>query len=340
MKPWMGAVAVAAVMAVMPSAAVADDGYSVVQFKLPNKATMERLEAQGADFDHGFIAAPGGGILVSAIVNDDEKALFEAQGYPAVKTLQTQADVDALRAERDATIAAEADAKAALDERGGSKTKKAIAGTVRAQRADYWEDVSGRYISIEGTTTEAAITPPGTYSGPALQAAWFAADGTQLGTGQLSPVLDPDVTPAAYLYHGSRFRVGNVGDGGMPAYVRIAAPNGDVATLDAKKWVGNGGTTSPGGFIQDFNTHYVTPRESYAKMRELANEFPNVSTLMKLPNKTNGYQRKAQAIVGTAAPYNNGTSSSTPEPVDPGRPAAAGRRPDVARPGATRAATT
>ena len=108
-------------------------------------------------------------------------------------------------------------------------------------------------------------------------AAWFAPTARSSASGQLVAVLDPDVTPAAYLYHGARFRVGNVGDGGMPAYVRIASSNGDVATLDAKKWVGNGGTTSPGGFIQDFNTHYVTPRESYAKMRELANEFPNVS---------------------------------------------------------------
>ena len=275
----MGAVAVAAAMAVLPSAAVADNGDSVVQFKLPSKATMEQLEAHGTDFDHGFIDAPGGGILASAVVNDDEKAILEAQGYPAVKVLQTQADVDALRAERDATIAAETAAKAALTSSAADKSKKAIAGTVRAQRADYWEDVSGRYLSIEGTTDgRPRITPrDGSYTGPALQAAWFAADGTQLGSGQLSAILDTGVTPAAYLYHGSRFRVGNVGDGGMPAYVRIAAPNGDVATLDAKKWVGNGGTTSPGGFIQDFNTHYVTPRESYAKMRELASEFSNIS---------------------------------------------------------------
>jgi hypothetical protein len=304
----MGAVAVAAVMAVLPSAAVADDGYSVVQFKLPNKATMEQLEAQGADFDHGFIDAPGGGILVSAVVNDAEKALFEAQGYPAVKTLQTQADVDALRAERDATIAAEEAAKDALSGSSARKAKSVAAGTVRAQRADYWEDVSGRYLSIEGTTTEAAITPPRTYSGPPLQAAWFGDDGTQLGTGQLNPLLDTDVNPAAYLYHGSRFRVGNVGEGGMPAYVLVSAPNGDVARLDVKKWVGNGGTESPGGFIEDFNTHYVTPRESYAKMRELANEFPNVSTLMRLPNKTNGYQRKAQTVIGNGTPYTGQTS--------------------------------
>ncbi len=126
----------------------------------------------------------------------------------------------------------------------------------------------------------------------------------------------------------------------MPAYVRIAAPNGDVATLDAKKWVGNGGTTSPGGFIQDFNTHYVTPRESYAKMRELANEFPNISTLMKLPNKTQRLPAQGAGDRRHGRAVQQRHQLEHPEPVDPGRPAAAGRRPDVARPGATRAATT
>jgi hypothetical protein len=87
-------------MAVLPSVAAADDGTSVVQFKLPSKATIEQLEAQGADLDHGFLDAPGGGVLVSAVVTEAEKAQFEAMGYPAVKTLQTQADVDAPRRSR------------------------------------------------------------------------------------------------------------------------------------------------------------------------------------------------------------------------------------------------
>ncbi len=195
---------------------------------------------------------------------------------------------------------------------------------MRAQRADYWEDVSGRFLSVEGTTTEHAITCSTTngretcnYTGPPLMAAWYAADGTELGTGQLSAVTDPDLSPDAYLYHGTKFRVGNVGDGGMPAYVKISSSNGDVATLDAKKWVGNGGATSPSDFIQDFNTHYVTPRESYAKMRELGSEFSNIAKVMDLPNKSNGYQRKSQAVIGTSAPYNNGTSSSATNPSIP-----------------------
>src|SRR4051794_15022846 len=260
-------------MAVMPSAAVADDGYSVVQFKLPDKATMERLESQGADFDHGFIDAPGGGILVSAVVDDAEKAQFEAQGYPAVKTLQTQADVDALRAARDATIRAEADARAALDTRAAGKAKSAAAGSVRAQRADYWEDVSGRYLNVEGTTTHphySCTTNPANgretciYDGDPLMAAWFAADGTKLGEGQLNDVPDPDLSPDAYLYHGTRFRVGNVGDGGMPAYVVVSSSNGDVARLDAKKWLGNGGMTTPGGLSPGIKPSTRGPGGGYA----------------------------------------------------------------------------
>ena len=324
MKPWMGAVAVAAAIAVMPSVAAADDGTSVVQFKLPSKATIEQLESLGADLDHGFLDAPGGGVLVSAVVTDAEKAVYEAMGYPAVKTLQTQADVDALRAARDATIAAETAAKDALSSASGSKSKSAADGTVRIQRADYWEDISGRFLSVEGTTTQPSFsctTVNGretcTYTGPPLMAAWYAADGTELGSGQLSAVADPDLSPDAYLYHGTKFRVGNVGDGGMPAYVKISSSNGDVATLDAKKWVGNGGETSPSGFIQDFNTHYVTPRESYAKMRELASEFPNVSKLMNLPNKSEGYQRKAQAIIGLVTPYDGGTVATQNQPTQP-----------------------
>ena len=53
--------------------------------------------------------------------------------------------------------------------------------------------------------------------------------------------------------------------------------------------------------------HYVDPTELYAEFEKLAAEFPNISELITLPNKTNGYQRRAQAtMAGTAG------SASTP----------------------------
>ena len=111
-----------------------------------------------------------------------------------------------------------------------------------------------------------------TYTGPPLAAAWLDAGGAQLGTGSLSALTDA----GQYLYHASRFRVGDRGTP-MPAGIRIAAPNGDVATLAVKRWTDGSGTTSPGGFIQDFVTHYVTPREAYEKVRLLSSEFPDTA---------------------------------------------------------------
>jgi hypothetical protein len=57
------------------------------------------------------------------------------------------------------------------------------------------------------------------------------------------------------------------------------------------------------GFLKDFTTRYLDPTEVYARIGELAVEFPNISELVPLPNKTNGYQRRAQAtMAGTTGP--------------------------------------
>jgi len=302
LKPWMGAIAAAVAIAATPGAAYATDEASLVQFKLPDKAAVEQFEALGADLDGGPAPAPGGGVLVSAVVTPEDQARFEALGYPAVRTLQTPAYIEALRAQREATIAAEAAASNALTSADAKQAKRAAAGTVRAQRADFWEDVSGAYLSIEGTTREASMNG-NTYAGPPLAAAWFDESGTQLGEGNLSPLTDA----GQYQYHTNRFRVGDPGTP-MPASIRIAAPNGDVATLPVRVWADGSGTTSPDEFMQDFVTHYMTPREVYEKVRLLANEFPNVAKLLRLPHLTNGYQRKAQTVIGNGTPYTGQSS--------------------------------
>jgi Zinc carboxypeptidase/Chitobiase/beta-hexosaminidase C-terminal domain len=57
------------------------------------------------------------------------------------------------------------------------------------------------------------------------------------------------------------------------------------------------------GFLKDFTTRYLDPTEVYAKLADLAAEFPNISELITLPYRTNGYQRRAQAIMsGTTLP--------------------------------------
>src|SRR4051794_9348490 len=323
MRPWMGALAAAAAFAILPASAPADDGQSVYEFKLPDKAAAENLIKLGFDLGDGLDQSQRGFVKATIVVTDAEKAQLEAMGYPAVNTLQTPADVAALRAERQATIDAETAAKDALNTSAARKSKSATVGTVRAQRADYWEDAGGRWLSIEGTTTEASVTDPCpvvnnrptcAYTGPQLVASWYDAAGTEVGSGNLQAYLDTDVTPVApYLYHVTRFRLGDASTIGtpMPAFIRIAAPNGDVAQMDVKKWVGNGAPQYPQGFQQDFNTHYVDPQEGYQRITDLAALNQDIAQVYELPNKTPGYQRKAQTIVGIAALYTGAVSNQT-----------------------------
>ena len=278
-----------------------------------NKATVDQLISQGFDVGDGVDQSQPGFVKATIVATSSEKAQLEAMGYPAVATIETPADVTALRAERQTTIDAEAAANAALNGSAAKQSKSAAVGTVRAQHADYWEDAGGRWLSIEGTTTQAAVTCTTrcSYSGPQLVAAWTDAQGQQLGSGNLSALLDPDVTPAAYLYHVTRFRLGDASTIGtpMPAFVRIAAPNGDVATLAVKKWVGNGAPQYAAGFQKDFITHYVDPQEGYAKITSLAGEFSNIAKVSDLPNKTPGYQRKSQTVIGITTPYTGSTTA-------------------------------
>src|SRR4051794_7970916 len=324
MRPWVGAVAVVAAMLTAPGTALAgEDDPALVQFELPSKAAIPAFEALGADMDHALGTARDGGVLVSAWVTDAEQARYAALGYRAVATVHDKFNIDRIRAERNRTLAAEAAARDALKTNAaGVKGASARPGIVRAQRADYFENNVGRFISIEAqvlatqsqliTCTNPTAGTGCSYTGPALAADVYDAAGTRVGGGNLTTYIDPDVNPDYYQYHYQVFRLGNKGDGGvMPASIKVAGLNGDVDTLAVKEWIAK---TPPGyaaGFKKDFITHYYDSQEAYKKMRDLAAEFPNISQVYDLPEKTTGYQRKAQTILGQTALYTNQTTVPT-----------------------------
>ena len=56
-EPWLGAVAVAAVVLVAPSVAAAGpDDPAQIQFKLPRGVAIEEFQALGLSMDHGIEA--------------------------------------------------------------------------------------------------------------------------------------------------------------------------------------------------------------------------------------------------------------------------------------------
>jgi hypothetical protein len=200
---------------------------------------------------------------VSAWVTDEQLAAARARGFAPVATIADKNAIDHIRAERAATIAAEQAARRALRDSGSAKrgSRSAIGDTVRAQRADYFENNVGRFLSIEATTSLSAVTCDEpfdcAYTGPPIAAEWYDAAGTRVGGGNLTAVLDPGVDPNYYQYHTLVFRLGNKGDGGvMPATIRVASSNGDSDTLDVREWIAQNPAPPGPGFLSGFVTHY------------------------------------------------------------------------------------
>jgi hypothetical protein len=286
--------------------ALADDGVSEVQFKLPNRAAVDTLNTMGADLAENVTPGPDGSVYVEAIVTPDQKAQYAALGFQPIRTVADESTWKQATDAADAADRAQADAfrnlragKAVANARSKSLAASA-SDTVNVGRADYFQNYAGRFISIEAHTSDGGVDDRGRYAGPAMTAEWLDGSGASQGSGTLSAFVDDGV----YLYHRMLFRVGAVGDGGtMPPTVRVASADGGVDTLAVKQWTSTDGTSSPVGFIDDFNDNYVDPQQAYQRISDLAAQYPNIAQVYDLPNKTNGYQRKSQAIVGTATPY-------------------------------------
>ena len=77
-------------------------------------------------------------------------------------------------------------------------------------------------------------------------------------------------------------------------------------------WLGGGLPPMSSNFLSNFTTRYLDPTEIYGRFRELADEFPDLTTIIPLPYKTNGYQRRAQALMaGLTNPAATGNLSAT-----------------------------
>ncbi|HET6549538.1 MAG TPA: M14 family zinc carboxypeptidase [Solirubrobacter sp.] len=310
MRRWIGAAALAAAMVVAPATAGAnDDAPALLQFKLDNSSLYDDFERLGFDMDHAVENGQGDDIIVSAWVNDEQLAFARANGFENVGVVHDKFNFERIRAESLASKNAELAAKRALSvNAAGVKGRSAMPGSVRAQRADRYENNVGKFISIEANTDGVSYTcttnPQNgrencTYVGPTLMAEWYDAEGNKMGQGLLDDHPDPDVSPDFYQYHSGLFRVGDKGDDTPDvASVKIASSNGDVDTIAAKDWVS---TDPPGpatGFKSGFVTRYYDSIDAYQKMRDLAAEFPNISEVYELPNKTWGYQRPAATMLG------------------------------------------
>ena len=229
---------------------------------------------------------------------------WRTAGYEIAATIENEETYLARTAERLASIAAEKRASALartgeqnLNQFGlrAGVAAQAAASEITILRADYFESYAGQFLSVEARTSLGLAV-----GGPTLMMSRNTGAGTPISTTpvNMNKNVDTDTTPDSYVEHRVLVRVGGINSGTpVPTRVRIASSAGGVEEGDIDVWTGGGLPPFAAGFQQDFTTRYLDPTELYDRFESLAREFPNISQLIPLPHKTNGYQRKAQATM-------------------------------------------
>ncbi|MEV6815980.1 zinc carboxypeptidase, partial [Micromonospora sp. NPDC051296] len=266
---------------------LADEAVNVVEVLLADNAELDALVATGVDLDH-HVDHTDDGIVVHAVVTGNEVATLTQAGFTFGEVLHTPADAEARIDEREATIAAHL---ADNQEFAAAATFSAqsTVSDVKIIRADYYTSGENQVLSVEAKWAQ------GQTATNALTVERDSGPGTEIGSGGTQNITR-FVDAGVYMYHRGAATVTS-----RPDYVRITSPTGDVAVAKVNEWLPIPDTNPEGpGYQKDFVGSYLTPTELYDRIKALAAQYPNISEIVELPYKTNGYRRKAQAVLGTA----------------------------------------
>jgi hypothetical protein len=296
-----------------------NQGENLVEVDLQSKAAAVRLqfeaESYGVDFnDHYLRHNRDGSVTVTVFGTEEELNALERAGYEIGTTIEGPATWRARTAARQAETRVEnRAAAAALDNPVSVQTHT---DEIVVLRVDYFENYAGRFLSVEAKDRLATVEPTGSiYTGPTLSLSWNSGPGTPIDSipRTMSVNIDPDTTPDTYIEHRELVRIGDAGttDPARPTMIRIGSSTGMTKEAPVETWLGGGLPPMGSGFIRDFTTRYLDPTEVYARFAELQAEFPNISELIALPYKTNGYQRRAQATMAGTTPPGNSPPGAT-----------------------------
>jgi hypothetical protein len=294
-----------------------NQGLSLVEVDLPNKAAAIRLqldaETYGIEFnDHYLRNNRNGTVTVTVFGTEEDFAALDAAGYELGATIEGPDTWRAQIAERQAAVRAEARADASAL---GDPPVIVDEDEIVILRVDYFENYAGRFLSVEAKNRLGGSTPTGsTYTGPTMSLSWNTGAGTPIDAvpRSMNVNIDPDTTPDTYIEHRELVRIGDIGSGPpAPTMIRIGSSTGATKDAAVNVWLGGGLPPMNSGFLKDFTTRYMDPTEVYARFDELAAEFSNIAEMVPLPYQTNGYQRRAQAIMA-------GATTPTGTPTGPG----------------------
>lgn len=229
-----------------------------VEVLLPDRDALNYLVQNGWDLDHD-VRETEDGITVTVIATPSELEFLESQGFVPLGTTFSQEAWEKLQEQRRSALADQAESLQATD-------------SVTILRADYWQSDFGEYISVEAKSSAGSAAD--------LTASWEG------GSMSLFDFVDAGV----YLYHRRSTSVGS-----RPVSLTVTSDQGGSATALFTEWL-------PDQELQwDYQTgfvdHYMDPTELYARIEELAAEFPDLAEIVELPYLTNGYRRQAMGLI-------------------------------------------
>lgn len=226
-----------------------------------------------------------------AIVTPNELKAVRKAGFETGKTLYTAEDTEAALDERKATVA---EARADIEEFADEATHPDVSD-VKITRAQYFTSFGVPVLSVEAKWAD------GQDAADDLKVERDSGPGTAFGSGG-TQTITRFVDAGVYLYHrGASRTTGEDAVTVRPDRVRITSPSGDVAIAKVSDWLPAGDEADPfkgEGYQQDFVGSYLDPTQLYDRIQQLAEDYPTLSEIVELPNKTNGYRRAAQAVIG------------------------------------------
>ena len=282
-----------------------NQGRSLVEVTLDSRAAAMRLQLQadryGIEFNEHYLRRNRNGTVTATVFGyQDELDRLANAGYDIGATIEgpgtwREHAREYLQDRRQVA-------------RAGAAARKRTARAASHQdeivilRVDYFENYAGRFLSVEAKTRHGGAAQTGSiYVGPDLSLSYNRGGNTPIDSPPrlMSTNIDPDTTPDTYIEHRELVRIGEVGttDPPRPSRIRIGSSTGASKEAPVNTWLGGGLPPMNERFIRDFTTSYMDPTEIYAAFEDLEDEFPNLAELITLPNKTNGYQRRAQATM-------------------------------------------
>ena len=312
-------------------ASAADDGIpfqELVQVYVPDEDAVDRV-VNTYDAAEYKSVQDDGSILLNVFVTAEEKAALKAKGYRIGRVIEDSDTGPQRMKERQEIIDQEALA-ADVAENGLKRAGRSVQavpgqGDTVIQRAVVFTGAVGpnstlstaRFLYVEAfnKSTKRVAGSNSAFTGPSLALSYAGTDGVYSTPVNMGRFVDTEPTPDEYMYHRQLIRLtgayANLAANDIQLRVATAATAGgaeaSVETYPVSEWLGNNLPPHVAGFKTQFFTKYQDPTETRADLDALAARFPELMTVVNLPELTSGYQRKSQAIM-------NGTTGigSTP----------------------------